>query len=227
MKDVPNRPMDVARCLEHTLLAPEAAETDILRLCDEAVRHGFHAVCVRPEMVAVAAARLAGREPVVVSVAGFPSGLDETAVKARHASEAVAAGAAEVDVVLNRQRLKAHDYAEVVADLRAVIKAAEGRPVKVILETAALDLEGRVLAAGLACAAGASFVKTSTGYGPGGATVEDVALLRRIVGPDVKLKASGGIRSFGQALALLAAGADRLGTSHSLAIVGAATPAHG
>lgn len=219
MSQLPDSPRGLAPYIDHTLLAPEATEDDVARLCAQAVRHGFFAVCVRQEHVALAARRLEGRGPGIVCVAGFPSGLEETAVKVRQAQEAAAAGAHEIDVVMNRQLLKAHDHAGVLLDLRAVVRAVEGRVVKVILETAALTTEEKAVAAALAKAAGAAFVKTSTGYGPGGATVEDVALLRRIVGPDMGIKASGGIRSFGQALAMLAAGAIRLGTSHGAAIL--------
>lgn len=211
----------LAPFLEHTLLAPTATREQVARLCDEATAFGFHGVCVAPRHVEEAAARLGGRG-AVVTVVGFPLGSSTAHAKAFEAGEAARSGAGEIDMVLPLGAVKERDWAEVLRHVRAVVEAAEGRAVKVILETGALDDGEKVAAALLAEAAGASFVKTSTGFGKGGATPADVALLRRVVGDRLGIKASGGIRSAAAARELLLAGADRLGTSSSVAIVGEA-----
>ena len=209
----------VAATIEHTLLKPEATRRDIETVCDEAVNHGFAAVCVMPVYVNLAKGRLAGKAVKVVTPIGFPLGAQSSAVKAYEARAAVAAGAAELDMVLQVGALKTGDYDAVRRDIAAVVEAAEGRPVKVILETALLSDAEIERACRLAEEAGARFVKTSTGFGPGGATVHHVALMRRIVGGRLGVKASGGIRTAEAALAMLEAGADRLGTSSGTAIV--------
>ncbi len=211
----------LAARIDHTLLRPEATPADIDRVCAEALRYGCAAVCVNPIYVARAAARLAGTPVKVATVVGFPLGASLTAAKVAEAALALGQGAQEIDMVLPVGLLKAGELAAVRADLQAVIAVchAAGALCKVILETALLTPEEKVLAARLAVEAGADFVKTSTGFGPGGATVEDVALLRRAVGPSIGVKAAGGIRTAEQAVAMIEAGADRLGTSATVAIL--------
>lgn len=211
---------DLARYIEHTLLRADATPTELETLCAEARRYGFVAVCVNTVNVGFCAAKLAGSSVKPIAVVGFPLGAQTPATKAFEAREALRHGAQEIDMVANLGALKARDYAAVLADIRAVVMAAAPKPVKVILETGALTREQKIVGCGLAKAAGAAFVKTSTGFGPGGATVEDVALLRDVVGSDMGVKASGGIRTESEARRLIAAGADRIGASASVAIVG-------
>lgn len=205
--------------IEHTLLKPEATPAEIERLCDEAVKHGFFGVCVMPWFVPLAVRRTQGHPTKVVTVIGFPLGANRTLVKEIEATDAVAAGADELDMVMPIGAFKAGDDALVEADIAAVVRAAQGRPVKVILETALLSESEIERACRIAERAGARYVKTSTGFGPGGATQEDVALMRRVVGPEVGVKASGGIRTAADAWRMVRAGADRLGTSSGVAIV--------
>ena len=206
--------------IDHTNLKPEATTGDILKLCAEAARFGFAAVCINPCHVKTAVKALQGTAVKVCTVIGFPLGATTSAVKAFEAAEAVAAGATEVDMVLNIGALKERDEAYVAADIAAVVEAARGCTVKVILETALLTAEEKVLACRLARQAGAHFVKTSTGFGPGGATVGDIRLLREAMGPDLGVKASGGVRTRQEAQEMIAAGATRIGTSAGVAIVG-------
>lgn len=210
---------DLARFIDHTLLRTDATQADLARLCHEAREHGFAAVCVRPGNVAFCAGLLAGSPIGIASVIAFPEGLAEAESKVAEAQKALRAGATELDMVLNVPRLKARAYGEVLADIRGVVEAARPRPVKVILETGALTRDEKVIACALSKAAGAAFVKTSTGFGPGGATVEDVALMRSVVGEDMGVKASGGIRTAADAHRMIEAGANRLGTSAGVAIV--------
>jgi deoxyribose-phosphate aldolase len=212
-------PADLAPYIDHTLLKPDARAEDVVRVAEEARQHGFATVCVNSAHVATAARVLAGATAVPIAVVGFPLGASLPAAKAFEAREAIRAGAREIDMVLNVGALKAHDYALVHQDIAAVVEASRPLPVKVILETALLTDEEKVLACALAKAAGAAFVKTSTGFGPGGATAEDVALMRRVVGEDVGVKASGGVRSAEDAMKMLRAGANRLGASASVAII--------
>lgn len=209
----------LARYIDHTLLKPEATPSDILRLCQEAKENHFFGVCINSRYVPLAVHALQGTSVVVCAVVGFPLGACFTTVKAMEAQEAVRAGAREIDMVLSLGALKAREYNEVIDDIRCVVEAAQPAQVKVILEMGALTQEEKIMAAALAKLAGAHFVKTSTGFGHGGATVEDVVLLRNIVGPEIGVKASGGIRTKEDAERMLAAGANRLGTSHSLAII--------
>ncbi|WP_376791379.1 deoxyribose-phosphate aldolase [Thermoflexus sp.] len=211
----------LAARIDHTLLRPEATPADIDRLCEEARRYGCAAVCVNPIYVARAVARLAGTSIKVATVVGFPLGASLTATKVAEAALALGQGAQEIDVVLPIGLLKAGEIDRVRADLQAVTATchAAGALCKVILETALLTPEEKTLAARLAVEAGADFVKTSTGFGPGGATVEDVALLRRVVGSSIGVKAAGGIRTAEQAIAMIEAGANRLGTSATVAIL--------
>lgn len=217
---VPDR-RSLARLLDHTLLKPDATGAEIERLCGEARRLGFATVCVHPSWVELCVRLLEGSGVGVCAVVGFPLGATTSAVKAAEAREAAANGARELDMVLHLGALKSGDDAAVLEDIRAVRAAVPGRTLKVILETGLLSREEKVRACLLAREAGADFVKTSTGFGPGGATVEDVRLLRETVGPRMGVKASGGIRDAAAAAAMIAAGATRLGTSASVAIVGA------
>jgi deoxyribose-phosphate aldolase len=219
--------MQLAPLIDHTLLAPAATRDDVLRLCREAVEHGFAAVCVNGVWVREAALAVAGSEVRVCTVAGFPLGASASAVKRFEAVTALDDGAAEVDMVLDVGGLKGGLDSRVGDDVAAVVEAvhARGGLVKVILETGLLDEDEKVRACRLALAAGADFVKTSTGFGPGGATVSDIALMRSTVGPGVGVKASGGIRTAEDARALVAAGATRLGTSRGVEIVKGSEPA--
>ncbi|MCY1020768.1 deoxyribose-phosphate aldolase [Pyxidicoccus sp. MSG2] len=212
-------PADLAPYIDHTLLKPEARAEDVAKLAEEARKHGFATVCVNSTHVATAARVLAGATTVPIAVVGFPLGASLPSAKAFEAREAIRAGAREIDMVLNVGALKSRDYALVHQDIATVVDAARPLPVKVILETSLLTDEEKVLACALSKAAGAAFVKTSTGFGGGGATAEDVALMRRVVGDDVGVKASGGIRSAEDAMKMLRAGANRLGASASVAIV--------
>jgi len=213
---------ELARIIDHSVLKPEATEADI-RAGAELVRSlqiGFF--CVQPTWAKRAATLLVGARARIVTVIGFPHGCDRFEAKARAAALAVEDGAAEIDMVMNFGALKSGLIDEVTADIRAVIGAVGDVPVKVILETAALTESEKLLACRIARDAGAAFVKTSTGFHPsGGASVDDVSLLRSAVGPTVGVKASGGIRSLADVLAMLDAGANRIGTSASEAIISA------
>ncbi len=213
---------DLAARIEHTDLRPDATAAHVDRLCDEALEHGFAAVCVAGSRVERAARRLEGTPCDVVSVAGFPLGNVATAGKVAEARAVLEAGARGVDMVLDIGRLVEGDLAAVEADIAAVaelVRAYEGAHLKVILETALLDAARMRSACEAAERAGAHFVKTSTGFGPAGATVDAVRILRAAVGTRLGVKAAGGIRTAAAARALLEAGADRLGTSASVAIV--------
>jgi len=216
---MPDPSAQLAPMIDHTLLKPGATREELVKLCEEARRHGFATVCVSAENVALCARLLEGSGTRPISVVAVPSRKKATATKLAETRAAIATGAAEIDMVLHRGRLKEKDYAYVERDIREVVEAARPRPVKVILETGALSRDEKVIACALAKAAGAAFVKTSTGFGPGGATVEDVSLMRQIVGDDVGVKASGGVRTAADARRMIAAGANRLGTSASVAIV--------
>jgi len=211
---------ELACILDHSVLKPEATEPDVRAGADvvRALQLGYY--CVQPCWVATAAEALADTTARIVSVVGFPHGCDCTEVKARAAALAIADGAAEIDMVLNIGALRSAEAQRVAADIEAVVLAAQGAPVKVILETAALTDSEKRLACRLAVDAGAAFVKTSTGFHPsGGATIADVRLLRASVGPRFGVKASGGIRTLADAQAMIAAGASRIGTSASGAML--------
>jgi deoxyribose-phosphate aldolase len=216
------RPADLAPLIEHTALKPETTPAAIARLCEEAVRLGLRGVCVNPIYVTQARRELDGAtaRPLLVSVVGFPLGASLTATKAAETRAVIDAGADEVDMVLPIGRLKAGELDAVESDIAAVVAAAGGRVVKVILETSLLDESEKIAACRLSVRAGAAFVKTSTGFGGSHATVEDVALMRRTVGGQLRIKASGGIRDFASARALVEAGAHVLGCSASVTIVG-------
>ena len=212
---------DLARYIDHTLLKPEATEAQIVQLCEEAQRYHFIAVCVNPIWVKRCAAVLSGTDTCVAAVAGFPLGANLPEVKAFEAQQAVEAGAREVDMVINIGALKDKDYTLVTRDIAAVARAvrAGGALTKVIIEAALLNDDEKKTACQLACEAGAEFVKTSTGFSIGGATAHDVALMRQVVGRAVGVKAAGGIKTYADALAMIDAGANRIGASASVKIV--------
>ena len=209
---------NLASYIDHTLLKADATEAQITRLCEEAREHRFASVCVNPRWVALCAQLLAGSGVRVCTVIGFPLGASSSAIKAAETRQAVADGADELDMVISVGDLKAGNYEFVRTDIRGVVKAAEGRTVKVIIEACLLTDEEKSLACKLAMAAGADFVKTSTGFSTGGATVADVKLMRAAVGPNFGVKAAGGIRTRQDALAMIEAGANRIGASAGIAI---------
>jgi deoxyribose-phosphate aldolase len=211
-------PQDLAPLIDHTVLAPGADIAQVKTACAEATEHGFAGVCVRADWVAEAARLLANTGVKPIAVVDFPAGASTTASRAVEARGAVVCGAEEIDLVLPIDALKRKDYRYVLEDLAELVGRA-GVPVKVILETGKLTHDEKVIAAALAKAAGAAFVKTSTGAAGGGATSEDVKLLRSVVGEMMGVKASGGIRTAAQALEMVKAGADRIGSSSSVAIV--------
>jgi deoxyribose-phosphate aldolase len=213
-------PADLARWIDHTILNPDATEAQIDRVCREAAEHHFRAVCLNPVHVAFAAKALRGTGIGTCSVVSFPFGATPTRAKAAEASVAVEDGATEVDMVLALGLLKAGCFDAVCTDVAAVKRACRPALLKVIIEACLLNDEQKVMACRLSQEAGADFVKTSTGYGGGGATVADVSLMRRTVGPEMGVKAAGGIRTFETAKAMIAAGATRIGASASLVIVG-------
>ncbi len=214
---------EVASRIDHTMLKPTTTREDIVRVCNEAVEHKFASVCMNTTWLSVAVPILAGSGVMPICVVGFPLGAAVTSAKAAETREAVRLGAEEIDMVVNIGALKGGEYDQVMEDIRGVVQAAEGRPVKVILETSMLNREEKIAACTLSKAAGAAFVKTSTGFGGGGATVEDVELMRQVVGPDMGVKASGGVRNLADARAMIAAGATRLGASASVEIVSGGT----
>lgn len=212
--------LELARMIDHTLLKPDASVDQVTKLCEEAKKYNFASVCVNPANVALAARVLKGTPVKVCTVIGFPLGATTPTIKAVETRDAIANGAQEVDMVINVGALKSGDYDLVKRDIEAVVDAARGKALtKVILETSLLTKEEKVKACLLAKYAGADFVKTATGFGPGGATVEDIALMRQTVGPEMGVKASGGIRDFETAQEMVRAGATRIGASASVAIV--------
>ncbi|HEV2176572.1 MAG TPA: deoxyribose-phosphate aldolase [Terriglobia bacterium] len=214
-------PAEVARLIDHTLLKPEASEEQIRKLCAEARQFGFATVCINPTWVAVAAAALAGSAVKVCTVVGFPLGATLAPVKIFEAEQVVKLGAQEVDMVINVGALKSAQYERVEQDIRGVAEASHrgGAILKVILECALLSDQEKVIACRLAQSAGADFVKTSTGFGPGGATAHDVELMRLVVGPQMGVKAAGGIRSYEDVQKMITAGATRIGASASVKIL--------
>ncbi|MBP2654832.1 MAG: 2-deoxyribose-5-phosphate aldolase [Firmicutes bacterium] len=210
----------IALKIDHTLLKPQATKEQIIALCNEAKEHKFKSVCVNPCQVQSATACLEGTGVLVCTVIGFPLGANTTNIKCAEAVEAIANGAAEVDMVINVGALKSGNWECVEQDIASVVQAVKGKAlVKVILETCLLNDDEKRQACLTAIAAGADFVKTSTGFSGSGATLEDIRLLKECVGDRIKIKASGGISDYARAVAMLEAGADRLGTSASIAII--------
>jgi deoxyribose-phosphate aldolase len=211
-------PQKIAGMIDHTNLKPEATAEAIRRLCQEALDYGFYSVCVNSCYVSLCHSLLRGSAVKVCSVVGFPLGAMSTQGKAAETRLAVADGAEEIDMVIPVGALKENNLAYVRQDIRAVVEAAGQAPVKVILETCLLNDQEKVLACQIAEEAGAAFVKTSTGFSSGGATVDDIALMRRTVGDRLGVKASGGIRNLAAALQMAEAGASRIGASASVQI---------
>ncbi|MCA9938666.1 MAG: deoxyribose-phosphate aldolase [Anaerolineales bacterium] len=218
---------DIARMIDHTLLKPDASQAEIAQLCYEARTYHFASVCINPAHVRLASQLLKESDVKVCTVVGFPLGATPAVVKAYETQQAIRDGATEIDMVINIGALKSQDYRTVMEDVAAVVRAAHAHNalVKVIIEAALLTDEEKIVASQLAKTAGADFVKTSTGFGPGGATVADVALMRRVVGPNLGVKAAGGVRTFADAEAMIAAGATRIGASAGIKIVTDRSPA--
>ncbi len=211
-------PEIVCGLIDHTLLKPDATAADVARVCKEAVAYGFRTVCVSPCRLPLALKLLRGKKPRAITVAGFPLGFSATEIKKAEAALYVEKGAAEIDMVINVGALKDGDNRLVLKDIKAVVAACGKIPVKVIIETCLLTRQEKITACMICVDAGAAFVKTSTGLSTGGATVEDIILMRRTVGPDFGVKAAGGIKTYDDAVRLIRAGANRIGTSSSAAI---------
>lgn len=211
----------VASIIDHTILKAETTPEDVRRICAEARDNKFASVCINPCYVKLTAEELKGSSVKTCTVIGFPLGANSSEVKAFEVKKAIEDGAEEVDMVINIGMLKAKEYEYVKKDIEAVVNAARGKAVsKVIIETALLTYEEKVMACKLSKEAGADFVKTSTGFSKWGAKVEDVKLMRETVGPEMGVKASGGVHSFEDAVAIIEAGASRIGASSSLKIIG-------
>jgi deoxyribose-phosphate aldolase len=211
----------ISRMIDHTLLKPDASESQIRKLCEEATEHGFATVCINPTWVRLAASLLRGTPVGVCTVVGFPLGANTGDVKIYETRRALFDGATEIDMVINVGALKSKQYELVESDILGVVCCTKeaGALSKVIIEAALLDREEKIKASTLAAAAGADFVKTSTGFGPGGATVEDVALMRQVVGEKIGVKAAGGVRDAVTAAEMVKAGATRIGASAGIRIV--------
>jgi deoxyribose-phosphate aldolase len=217
----------IAKIIDHTLLKPEATPAQIEKLCDEALEYGFASVCVNSVYVPLVAQKLAGSDVKVCTVVGFPLGAMSTASKVAETRIAIEAGAQEVDMVIHIGALKAEELSDFADDIAQVVAECQlnGAICKVIIETSLLTDAEKVIACRIAQQAGADFVKTSTGFNGGGATVEDIRLMRETVGAEMGVKASGGVRSYADAVALIEAGATRIGASSGIAIVTGATDA--
>jgi deoxyribose-phosphate aldolase len=209
----------MAAMIDHTMLKPDATREQLIQICDEAKQYSFATVCVNSANIPLVARQLRGSTVKPIAVVGFPLGAATSQAKAFEAREAIRAGAEEIDMVINIGALKSKDYKTVFEDIKTVVEASKPHKVKVILETSQLNEEEKVISCALSKTAGAAFVKTSTGFGGGGATVKDITLMRRIVGLDMEVKASGGIRTREDAQKMIQAGADRIGASASVAIV--------
>ncbi|RDE94909.1 deoxyribose-phosphate aldolase [Aggregatibacter aphrophilus] len=208
----------IAHYIDHTALTAEKTDADILKLCDEAIEHQFFSVCINSCHIPLVKQKLAGSNVKICTVVGFPLGANLSSVKAFETQEAIAAGANEIDMVINVGWIKSNKWSAVKEDIQAVLNACNGTPLKVILETCLLTKEEIVQACEICKALKVAFVKTSTGFNKGGATVEDVALMKQTVG-DIGVKASGGIRDTQTALAMIQAGATRIGASAGIAII--------
>jgi deoxyribose-phosphate aldolase len=210
----------LAACIDHTLLKATATSEQIRALCSEAARYGFASVCVNPKFVSLAAHELRGQKPKVCTVVGFPLGSMEHSAKADEAKLAAKQGATEIDMVIDLGAIKEGDWAAVESDVKGVVKAAgKNAIVKVILECCYLSDDEKTQACQVCKKAGAAFVKTSTGFGPSGATLDDVVLMRKAIGPEMGLKAAGGIRTTKEAIFMLEAGATRIGASCGVEII--------
>lgn len=211
---------NIEKYIDHTLLKPEATDLQVQQVCLDAKKYNFKAVCIQPSWVKYTSDLLKGTDVNTCTVIGFPLGANSPKVKAFEAKQAVLDGADEVDMVINIGAVKSEDYSLVYDDIKAVVDAVDGKAlVKVIIETSLLKDNEKTRVCEAAKRAGADFVKTSTGFSTGGATVEDVALMRRVVGPDMGVKASGGVRTIEDAKAMIEAGATRIGTSNGIALV--------
>ena len=211
--------MNLAKFIDHTILKPDAQREKVLTLCEEAKEYGFASVCVNEYYTATVAKALEGTDVMTCTVIGFPLGASDSKVKAFETARAVEVGADEIDMVINVGALKDGKYDYVQSDIKAVVDAADGKTVKVILETCLLTDDEKVKACELSVAAGTHFVKTSTGFSTGGATVEDVTLMKKTVGDKAKVKASGAVRDYDTAVKMIEAGAERIGASAGIAIV--------
>lgn len=211
---------NMAKYIDHTILNADATEKDIQRICIEAKEYNFKTVCINPGWVDYAAHLLKGTDVGITTVIGFPLGANTSEIKAAEAKQAVEKGVSDVDMVINIGALKNEDYPTVLNDIKAVVNAVDGKAiVKVIIETSLLNKTEKIRVCELAKQAGADFVKTSTGFSTGGATLDDVKLMRATVGPKMGVKASGGVRSYEDAVAMIEAGATRIGASSGIAIV--------
>lgn len=211
--------MNIAKYIDHTLLKPDALKKDVKRICEEAIKYEFASVCVNQYHTNYVKELLSDSKVKVCTVVGFPLGAVDTGIKAFETAKAVKDGADEIDMVINIGALKDRDYDYVLNDIKEVVKAANNNVVKVIIETGLLSDDEKIKACELAVKAGAHFVKTSTGFSKGGATVDDIILMRKTVGEGIGVKASGGIRDYETAIAVIKAGANRIGASSSIAIV--------
>jgi deoxyribose-phosphate aldolase len=218
---------DLARMIDHTLLKADATRDEVVKLCEEARKHHFASVCVNTTWVPLCRSLLSGSDVKVCCVVGFPLGAMAPTAKAYEARDAVRQGAQEIDMVINTGALKSRDYETVFEDICRVVKASSPAIVKVILETGQLTDDEKIISSTLSKLAGAHFVKTSTGFGKGGATVEDIQLMRRVVGSEMGVKASGGVRTQEDALRMREAGATRIGASASVAIVNPSAAGNG
>ncbi|HEM3176929.1 TPA: deoxyribose-phosphate aldolase [Streptococcus suis] len=214
--------MELNKYIDHTILKPETTQEQVAKIIEEAKEYDFASVCINPTWVAFAAKELTDTDVKVCTVIGFPLGANTSAVKAFETKDAIANGADEIDMVINVGALKSGNDALVLDDIKAVVDASGDKLVKVIIETCLLTDDEKVRACQLSKEAGADFVKTSTGFSTGGATVADVALMRKTVGPDMGVKASGGARSYEDAIAFIEAGASRIGASSGVAIMNGA-----
>ena len=217
MNNIPKK--EIAKYIDHTLLKPDANIKDIEKLCNEADNYNFASVCVNPHYIKYCAEKLKDSAVKVVSVIGFPLGANTTEIKKAEVIQAVKDGADELDMVINIGSLKSGDYENVSQDIKSVVEVAEGKCVKVIIETCLLTESEKIKACELSKKAGANFVKTSTGFSSNGATVKDVKLMKKVVGEKMQVKASGGIHSYEEAIAMIEAGASRLGASAGVKIV--------
>jgi deoxyribose-phosphate aldolase len=211
--------MELNKLIDHTLLKADALPSEVITLCVEAKDNAFKSVCINSGFVSLAAKELVNSGVLVCTVVGFPLGAMSTLAKGFETKQAISDGADEIDMVINISRLKAKDYDYVLNDIKEVVKNAGGKTVKVIIETSLLNQEEKIKACELTLQAKAHFVKTSTGFSTGGATVEDIALMRKVVGPSFGVKASGGVRSLEDMEKMVKAGATRIGTSSGVKIM--------